>query len=153
MTFLGDLLPNFIHRGVAAAAISPALISKSAESTRLIVGTAERAVRPAPHPHRIDFCTLQASKEFAELRQRHRRFVFPMCAAFFCWFMLFVLLAAYAHDFMIHRLWGLINVGFVLGVLQFASTGAITVAYARFARRTIDPRVAEIQRRVGIARK
>jgi len=146
-------LANLVQRDAAVTIASHATSSKDSVPAPASFGTPGRPDGMAPHPHRINFCALRASKEFTELRRRHRRFVFPMCAAFFCWFMLFVLLAAYAHDFMIHRVAGLINVGFVLGILQFVSTGAITVVYVRFARRALDPRVAEIRRRVGVVRK
>ncbi|MGH3436701.1 MAG: DUF485 domain-containing protein [Sciscionella sp.] len=95
----------------------------------------------------VDYLAISASEDFRDLRKRHRRFVFPMCALFFCWFMLYVLLAAYAHDFMGYAIVGHITVGLVFGLLQFASTAAITVLYLRFARKTMDPRVDAIRER------
>ena len=97
---------------------------------------------PADAP---DYAAIHDSPEFAALRRRFRRFVFPVTALFFCWYLTYVLLAAYAHAFMSHRLFGLVTVGLVLGLLQFVSTIAITVAYVRFARRELDPRVAAIR--------
>ena len=92
---------------------------------------------------------VQASPEFAELRSRLRRFVFPMSAAFLVWYLLFVLLASYAPGFMATPVLGNINVGLVLGLLQFVSTFVITTLYVRFARRSVDPAAAEIRRRMG----
>ncbi|WP_158880002.1 DUF485 domain-containing protein, partial [Amycolatopsis anabasis] len=43
---------------------------------------------------------VQASPEFALLRKRLRNFVFPMTALFLGWYLLYVLLADYAHGFM-----------------------------------------------------
>ncbi|WP_158887367.1 DUF485 domain-containing protein, partial [Amycolatopsis anabasis] len=40
------------------------------------------------------------SPEFKELRTRLRKFVFPMTALFLAWYLLYVLLADYAHGFM-----------------------------------------------------
>ncbi len=42
----------------------------------------------------------QASPEFAELRMRLRRFVFPMTAFFLIWYATYVVLGAFAHGFM-----------------------------------------------------
>ncbi len=82
------------------------------------------------------------STEFRELRSRLRRFVFPMTALFLLWYLLYVLLADYAHGFMSTKLFGNINVGLVFGLLQFVSTFVITGLYVRYANRKLDP-VAE----------
>jgi hypothetical protein len=50
--------------------------------------------RPSARPGEIDFLAIQRSPEFAVLRRRLRRFVFPMSAAFFGWYLCYVLLAA-----------------------------------------------------------
>lgn len=68
-----------------------------------------------------------------------------MTAAFLGWYLCYVLLAAYARSFMSFQLVGEINVGLVLGLLQFVSTVVITVWYARFARKNVDPDVRRIR--------
>ncbi|MPZ80946.1 MAG: DUF485 domain-containing protein [Actinophytocola sp.] len=113
-----------------------------------ITGQPSPAPAPAGPP---DFVAIQNSPEFAALRRRFRRFVFPMSALFFLWYLTYVLLAAYARGFMSHRLIGSVNVGLVLGLLQFVSTIAITVGYVRFARTKIDPQVAAIRTDAGVA--
>jgi len=100
-----------------------------------------------------DFAAIHDSPQFAALRGRFRRFVFPMAALFFCWYLTYVLLAAYAHGFMSHRLFGLVTVGLVFGLLQFVSTIAITAAYVRFARRHLDPAVEELRAGAGVPKK
>ena len=82
---------------------------------------------------------VQASPEFAELRRKFRRFVFPVTALFLAWYFLYVILAAYAKDFMGTEVIGKINIGLILGLLQFVSTFAITMIYARWADREFDP--------------
>jgi uncharacterized membrane protein (DUF485 family) len=82
---------------------------------------------------------VQQSAEFAELRRRFRRFVFPMTALFLAWYFLYVLMAAYATDFMSTKVVGNINVGLIFGLLQFVSTFTITMIYARWADREFDP--------------
>ncbi|MFB9305025.1 DUF485 domain-containing protein [Kibdelosporangium philippinense] len=96
-------------------------------------------------PEGPDFVAIQRSKEFTELRSGVRRFVFPVTLLFFGWYLGFVVLAAYFGEFMSHRLVGFINVGLVLGVLQFVSTLLITLWYRRFAKRRIDPKVAALR--------
>ncbi|BDH57067.1 DUF485 domain-containing protein [Tsukamurella sp. PLM1] len=88
------------------------------------------------------------SKEFHDLRQRLARFVIPISVAFLTWYLLYVLLATYAHDFMSQRLWGNINVALVLGLGQFVTTFVITWAYVRFANNTIDPMATDLRERI-----
>jgi uncharacterized membrane protein (DUF485 family) len=82
---------------------------------------------------------VQLSPDFTELRRRFRRFVFPMTALFLAWYFLYVLLAAYAHDFMATKVFGNITVGLLFGLGQFASTFIITMVYASWANRRLDP--------------
>jgi uncharacterized membrane protein (DUF485 family) len=102
-------------------------------------------------PGAPDFTAIQASPEFVALRRRFRRFVFPMSALFFLWYLTYVLLAAYARDFMSLRLVGSVNVGLALGLAQFVSTIAITFGYVRFARNRLDPQVDAIRASAGVA--
>ncbi|WP_197382018.1 DUF485 domain-containing protein [Mycolicibacterium mengxianglii] len=99
--------------------------------------------RPAPTGQ--EFIAIQASPEFQELKSRLRRFVFPMTAFFLIWYALYVLLGAFAHDFMGTKVWGDINVGLIIGLGQFLSTFVITALYVRFANRELDPRAAAIR--------
>jgi uncharacterized membrane protein (DUF485 family) len=91
---------------------------------------------------------LQRTEEFGELRRRFRRFVFPMTALFLAWYFLYVLLAAYAPDFMSQKVWGEINVGLLFGLGQFVSTFAITILYVRWADREFDPRAEALHARL-----
>ena len=91
---------------------------------------------------------VQASPEFADLRSRLRRFVFPMSAAFLIWYLVYVLLASFAPDFMAIKVWGNINVGLIIGLLQFVSTFAITMLYVRYANRHLDPAAEKLRERI-----
>ncbi len=91
---------------------------------------------------------VQNSPDFAELRHRLRRFVFPMTAVFLVWYLVYVLLADYAHGFMSTKVIGNINVALIMGVLQFVSTFVITGLYVRYANRRLDPKAEQI--RAGI---
>ncbi|WP_332643395.1 DUF485 domain-containing protein [Aeromicrobium sp.] len=82
---------------------------------------------------------IHATDEFAELKRSYFGFVVPLTIAFMVWYLLFVLLSIYAHDFMAHTLFGNINVALVFGLLQFVTTFGIAIWYARFAARRMDP--------------
>jgi len=99
--------------------------------------------RPAPTGE--EFLAMQASPEFQDLRSRLRRFVFPMTAFFLIWYGIYVLLGAFAHDFMATRLFGNVNVGLIIGLGQFLTTFVITGLYVRFANRELDPRAEAIR--------
>lgn len=107
----------------------------------------------AATPSGGQFVEIQASPEFQELRSRLRRFVFPMSALFLIWYAAYVLLGAFAHDFMATKVWGNVNVGLLIGLGQFASTFVITGIYVRFANRELDPRAEAIRHELEGAAK
>jgi uncharacterized membrane protein (DUF485 family) len=109
------------------------------------VSTTEFPHRDVPLPSGEQFTAIQASPEFADLRRKLRRFVFPMTALFMAWYAAYVLLGAFAHDFMSIKVFGNINVGLLIGLGQFLTTFIITGLYVRFADREIDPRAAAIR--------
>ena len=94
---------------------------------------------PARHTGGTSYEEVQNSAEFADLRRRFRRFVFPLCGLFLAWYFLYVVLSAYAPDFMSTDVFGNINIGLIFGLLQFVSTFTITMVYARWADREFDP--------------
>ena len=94
------------------------------------------------------YLELQQSPEFVDLRRRHRKFVFPMAALFLAWYFLYVLLAAYAPDFMSQKVFGNVNVGILFGLGQFVSTFLITILYVRWADREFDPRAQALHDRL-----
>jgi uncharacterized membrane protein (DUF485 family) len=95
------------------------------------------------------YTELQNSAEFVDLRRRFRRFVFPMTAFFLTWYFLYVLLSVYAKDFMGSKLVGNITWGLTLGLLQFVTTFAITMYYARWADREFDTRAEALAHKMG----
>jgi uncharacterized membrane protein (DUF485 family) len=99
--------------------------------------TVEQNSNPPPSAD-TGYVDVARSPEFGALRKALRGFVFPMTAAFFLWYALYVLLSAYARDFMGTKVVGNINVALVFGLLQFVSTFVIAWLYARFADRKID---------------
>lgn len=93
----------------------------------------------------IDYISVQESERFQGLRKMQRSFVFPLALFFLLWYFAYVLLAAYATDFMSQRVWGDITVGLLLGLGQFVTTFAITMWYVAFANRRLDPVATQIR--------
>ncbi|MDL4774746.1 MULTISPECIES: DUF485 domain-containing protein [Thermomonosporaceae] len=91
------------------------------------------------------YVQLSESPEFERLRRAFRRFVFPMTLAFLVWYLLYVVLSAYARGFMGTKVVGHINVALVFGLLQFVSTFLIAWLYERHARNRLEP-LAELVR-------
>ncbi|GAA1549890.1 hypothetical protein GCM10009678_35890 [Actinomadura kijaniata] len=90
------------------------------------------------------YLRIEQSVEFQRLRAAFRRFVFPMTVAFLVWYLLYVVLSAYARGFMGTKVVGEVNVALVFGLLQFVSTFAIAVLYERYARRKLEPLAASV---------
>src|SRR6478609_6403543 len=96
---------------------------------------------PHNHASRHDpvYDRLHETAEFAELRSRYRGFVFPWTVAFLSWYLLYVVMSNWAHDFMSHHLWGNINVALVFGLLQFVTTFLLAWIYSRYSTTRLDP--------------
>ncbi|MBK6872971.1 MAG: DUF485 domain-containing protein [Kineosporiaceae bacterium] len=104
------------------------------------------------HPRRpsggTSYEEVQATPEFAQLRSTFRKFVFPVTALFLIWYFAYVLLAAFAPGFMSTKVAGNINIGLVLGLLQFVTTFAITTWYTRWADKVFDPAATVLRERI-----
>ncbi|WP_433262497.1 DUF485 domain-containing protein [Actinosynnema sp. CS-041913] len=92
-----------------------------------------------------DYAAIRDSADFRELRRRVTVFVLPATIGFLAWYLGYVALSAYAPEFMGAKVYGVINIGMVFGLLQFATTIGLTLLYARYARRRIDPQVAAVR--------
>jgi uncharacterized membrane protein (DUF485 family) len=92
-----------------------------------------------------EFTEVAESTDFRELQRRHRSFVFPLALLFLIWYFVYVLLAAYAHDFMATPVFGSVNVGLLFGLGQFVTTFVITMAYVAYSNRRLDPLAEKIR--------
>jgi uncharacterized membrane protein (DUF485 family) len=88
---------------------------------------------------------LHATPEFGELKKRHNGFVWPATIAFLLWYLLYVVMSNWAHDFMSTQIVGHINVALVFGLLQFATTFLITWLYSRHMAAHVDPLARELE--------
>jgi uncharacterized membrane protein (DUF485 family) len=105
-------------------------------------------VDPAAPPDPQSDVAVQSSPEFVGLRKTLRGFIFPMTIAFFGWYALYVILSAYARDFMGTKVFGNVNVALIFGLLQFLTTFLIAWLYSRFAGRRLDPTADRIRERM-----
>lgn len=100
------------------------------------------------------FVEVQQSPEFAELTRKFRGFAFPMTAAFLIWYFGYVLLSVYAKPFMAQQIGlGRVNMGTMLGLLQFVTTFLITWLYMRHMTRNIDPLSAKLRAKLEAGTK
>ncbi len=97
-------------------------------------------------PVEARYVAAQESPEFQDLRKRYRSFVIPVAAASLGWYFFYVLLTTYAPDFMSNKLIGNVNVGLVMGLLQFVTTFAVTGLYVRYADSRLDTAADSIRR-------
>ena len=95
------------------------------------------------------YAAIREHPDFVRVRRRLTRFIFPVSVLFFVWYMTYVLLAAYAHDFMARRALGSVTVGLLLGLSQFVTTVVIMLWYARFTRTKVDPEIDRLRRFAG----
>ncbi|CAL9405577.1 MULTISPECIES: DUF485 domain-containing protein [Streptomyces] len=107
---------------------------------------------PSKEQHKLpspeEFTEVQESAEFGELRRSYRSFAFPLTVAFIAWYLLYVLLSNYAGGLMGTKLFGNINVAFVLGVAQFVTTFLIAWWYSKHAAAKLDPKAEAIKSRM-----
>lgn len=62
---------------------------------------------PTPQNGAIDYVAVEQSPRFLRLKRTQRSFIFPLAAFFLVWYFVYVLLAAFARDFMAQRVWGI----------------------------------------------
>ncbi|NKE56402.1 DUF485 domain-containing protein [Lentzea sp. PSKA42] len=97
-----------------------------------------------------NFALIQQTDEFRSLRRRLTMFIFPMTVLFLASYLTFVLLSAYARDIVSIKVIGLINLGILLGLGQFVTSIIITLGYARYAKRRLDPQRKLLAEKTGV---
>lgn len=105
-------------------------------------------------PHReATWQQVAQTPEFQELVTRKRAWIVPATVFFLSWYLLFILMAGYAEDFMGSEfLVDGLTVGYVFALSQFVMTFVLAVAYVRRSRDVFDPlRVRALERAAEIA--
>ena len=87
----------------------------------------------------IDWEAAESSPEFRELVKRRKAFVIPETIFFLTWFFGFILLTAYAEDFMSERVSNGLTVGYCLALTQFLMVLVLGLLYLRKSANVFDP--------------
>lgn len=109
------------------------------------------SANPAPgqptrrEPTAAEWREMQQNPEFLDLKKTFRSFTFPMSIAFFVWYLFYVIFATYQPELMGKDMFMGMNLGIVLGLLQFVTTFIITAIYIKFANKNIEPKAAHIR--------
>jgi uncharacterized membrane protein (DUF485 family) len=99
---------------------------------------AERRAHDQAARHDPVYDVLVQTAEFKEVRRRTGVFVIPATAVFLGWYLLYVVMSNWAHDFMSNKVFGHVNVALIFGLLQFVSTFLIAGLYARYMNNKVD---------------
>jgi uncharacterized membrane protein (DUF485 family) len=91
----------------------------------------------------IDWEAIERSPEFQELVARRRRFVVPGTVFFLSWYLGFILLCAYAPDFMGESVYEGLTVGYCLALTQFAMVFILGLWYLSKSDKEFDPLAAK----------
>src|SRR5829696_4433779 len=87
----------------------------------------------------IDWREIEDSPEFKELVRKRRSFVLPGTIFFLSWYLGFILLTAYAEDFMARRVYEGLTVGYCLALTQFLMVLVLGLMYLKRSASTYDP--------------
>ncbi|MFD7644848.1 DUF485 domain-containing protein [Kitasatospora sp. NPDC059795] len=120
----------------------------AAPQPRVVAPRRSVEAEPEPPEDRVGgavYRSVQDSEAFQEIRRGYRAFVFPACAGFLAWYLLFVSAEAFMPDLLGRRIAGPLNVAWTLGLGQFASTFLLTWLYARNARTKRDRAALELR--------
>src|SRR5829696_3516966 len=88
---------------------------------------------------KIEWEAIERSPEFQELVAKRRSFVLPGTIFYLSWYMGFILLVAYAEDFMSERVYEGLTVGYCLALTQFLMVLVLGLLYLRKSANDFDP--------------
>jgi uncharacterized membrane protein (DUF485 family) len=91
----------------------------------------------------IDWDEIERSPAFQDLVRKRKSFVLPGTIFFLAWYMGFILLTAYAEDFMSERVSGGLTVGYCLALTQFVMVVVLGLLYLRKSDKVFDPLAAK----------
>jgi len=87
----------------------------------------------------IDWLAAERSPEFRELMKKRRAFIIPATIFYLGWFFGFILLTAYAEDFMGESVYEGLTVGYLLALSQFIMVWGLTWVYLKRSDKVFDP--------------
>ena len=87
----------------------------------------------------FDWEEIERSPEFQELVHKRKAFVVPGTIFFLAWYMGFILLVAYAEDFMAESVYEGLTVGYCLALTQFVMVLVLGLLYLSKSTNVFDP--------------
>jgi uncharacterized membrane protein (DUF485 family) len=97
---------------------------------------------PAPMP--LSFVDKDvASNIVSEIARRRRQVVAPLFLCSFATYVATLVALSYMPNFVGHKIFGAVNLAYILALAQFAFTFLTAVIYSLWARSAVDPLVAE----------
>lgn len=105
----------------------------------------ERSPEVGRLPSEEAIIAMHGDPRFLHLKKSLYSFIFPMSLAFMAWYLLYVLMSAFARDFMSASLFGNVNVALVFGLLQFVTTFSIAILYSSYSRKRLDTAAAVVR--------
>ena len=87
----------------------------------------------------IDWEAIEKTPAFQELVHKRKAFVLPATIFFLAWYMGFILLTAYAEDFMSDRVYEGLTVGYCLALTQFLMVLVLGLMYLKRTANVFDP--------------
>lgn len=89
----------------------------------------------------MDWEGVEQSEQFEELEATRRRVVLPLLGLFVVWFGGFLVLTAYARDFMAKDIYRGFTVAYAVAFSIVVMTWLIAFIYIRSARSSLDPQI------------
>lgn len=87
----------------------------------------------------VDYAAIARDDRFRALRVRQRTLALMTAVLALGWYLAYVLLSTFAEDLMERPVWGELNAGLTLGLLQFAVTWLLAALHALYTRFALDP--------------
>lgn len=88
---------------------------------------------------------VQQSEDFQRLRRSFLTFIVPITVLFLAWYLLYVILAGWTHEFFAIEVLGNVTVGLLFGFGQVITTFAITMLYRWWADKKYDPHAEAVR--------
>lgn len=92
---------------------------------------------------KYEYIMIEQSEEFKELKRRKYRFIFPVPLLFIAYYLFFIVMSAYAQDFMSQPLLGNLTTGYLFGISYYLVIWILAFVYVLKARQ-YDKLVDEI---------
>ena len=83
---------------------------------------------------KYDFEMIEQTEEFKELKRQKYRFIFPVPLLFIAYYLFFIVMSAYAQDFMAKVVYGNMTFGYLFGVSYYLVIWALAFVYVIKAR-------------------